>query len=215
MNNRFYLPADQAELRVITRDDGGKAIGGYAAVYYRKGNPGTEFRLWDDLVERVREGAFDEALSRGDDVRGLFNHDGNLVLGRTSSGTLKLETNKRGLLYEIDLPATQYAQDLAVSIERGDVTGSSFAFRAEKVVWEEKTKDTPEIRWLEQVGLFDVSPVTYPAYEATTVAMRGLTDERDEWKAALEKERQAETRRKICQFSLARRKLAIALLSRR
>jgi HK97 family phage prohead protease len=157
-------------VQIEEREDGGKRLTGYAAVFYRAGDPGTEFQLWDNFRERVAPGAFDRAMKEKHDVRAAFNHDSDHVLGRTTSGTLRLSTDKIGLKYQVDLPDTQIGRDVAELVSRGDVTGSSFAF---EILSEKRTKDgDTEIRSIEDVRLFDVGPVTYPAYEATTVALR-------------------------------------------
>jgi len=147
-------------------------ISGYAAVFYRADQPGTEFRLADDYVERIQPGAFDNALKNADDARALFNHDSNQVLGRVSSGTLRLNVDEVGLRYQIDLPDTQLGRDVATIIERGDVSGSSFAF-AVNDKGSEVTRDGEQmVRTITDVSLFDVGPVTYPAYQATSTAKR-------------------------------------------
>jgi len=105
-----------------------------------------------------------------DDVRFLINHDPNLVLGRSTAGTLKLTATDRALEVEAALPDTSYARDLAVSLDRGDITGMSFAF--------EILDETPSMRdgkpayTIEKLRLHDVSAVTYPAYEQTTGGIR-------------------------------------------
>ena len=148
------------------------SISGYAAVFYRADQPGTEFRLADDYVERIQPGAFDNALQNADDARALFNHDSNQVLGRVSSGTLRLNVDEVGLRYQIDLPDTQLGRDVATIIERGDVSGSSFAF-AVNDKGSEVTRDGEQmVRTITDVSLFDVGPVTYPAYQATSTAKR-------------------------------------------
>ena len=110
-------------------------------------------------------------LASNPDVRGLFNHDPNLVLGRTLAGTLTLEDNPpTGLRYIIDPPDVSYANDLRVSMERGDVNQSSFAFRIARGgdVWEEDEESGLLIRTITKFsGLYDMSPVTYPAYPST------------------------------------------------
>ena len=147
-------------------------ISGYAAVFYRADQPGTEFRLADDYVERIQPGAFDNALKNADDARALFNHDSNQVIGRVSSGTLRLNVDEVGLRYQIDLPDTQLGRDVATIIERGDVSGSSFAF-AVNDKGSEVTRDGEQmVRTITDVSLFDVGPVTYPAYQATSTAKR-------------------------------------------
>ena len=95
-----------------------------AAVFYRDGDKGTEFRLWDDVYERIDADAFTRALKESHDVRALFNHDSNHILGRVSSGTLRLSVDNTGLRYSVTLPAS--AANVAEAMQRGDLTGSSF-----------------------------------------------------------------------------------------
>jgi HK97 family phage prohead protease len=158
----------ECEMRVEREDREGNPaarIVGYAAVFNKPTDIGP-FR------EVIVPGAFGKALESGVDVRALFNHDPNVVLGRTSAGTLKLEENTKGLKYTIRPPDTAAARDLLVSIERGDITGSSFGFRTIKNVW--RTDDGRDLRELIEVEPFDVSPVTFPAYPQTSVALRSL-----------------------------------------
>lgn len=127
--------------------------------------------------ERIRPGAFANALKEEQDVRGLFNHDANFVLGRTKSGTVRLKDGKEGLDYEIDPPDTQTVRDLViVPMERGDISGSSFAFsiRSGGEKWTEYEEDDRDVyeREVTDADLYDVSPVTYPAYEASTSGLR-------------------------------------------
>lgn len=157
---------------VETREGKPPLVSGYASVFYDPADKGTEFEFFG-IRERVMPGAFDRAI-REDDVRGLFNHDANHVLGRTKAGTLRLSVDKKGLRYEADVPDTQSARDLVTSIKRGDVTGSSFAFRVTDEEW--RKEDGREIRMILGVELFDVSPVTFPAYEATSADVRALKD---------------------------------------
>lgn len=168
MSDHERLPRRDAQLRIETREDGPQRLVGYAAVFY-DGRPETEYRLWDDVVERIAPGAFARALREQQDVRALFNHDASELLGRTPE-TLSLVEDERGLRYEITLPPTQRARDLATLVERGDLTGSSFAFVVRKQ--EAEVVDGVTIHTILDVDLYDVGPVTFPAYEATTVARR-------------------------------------------
>lgn len=181
MMERRYNAAHR--MKVTKREDGTTSIGGYAAVYYRDGDPTTEFELWPGVRERVVPGAFDRAIRERQDVRGLFNHDPNHVLGRVQSGTLALSTDGIGLRYELALPDTQAGRDVAVMIERGDVSGSSFAFNVVKQSW--VRGDDFDVRELADLDLFDVSPVTFPAYDGTSVGLRAARTA-DEAKAAHE-----------------------------
>lgn len=145
----------------------------------------ASYNVWTTLYEskysvvreRINKGAFANALKEKQDVRGLFNHDPNFVLGRTASGTLTLTDTEEGLEYEIEPPETDTVRDLVlVPMERGDITGSSFAFSVrdggEKwTEYEEGGRDVYE-REVTDADLYDVSPVTYPAYEASTSGLR-------------------------------------------
>jgi len=153
-------------------------IVGYAAVFYRADDPGTEYRLWQDAYERVMPGAFDAAL-REDTVRGLTNHEPTWLLGRSDQGTVRLSVDKIGLRYEIDPPDTQAGRDTLTLLERGDLDASSFGFRAYggkrgSVGWIDETRDgrSIEIRELREVELVDVGPVTFAAYQAATAGLR-------------------------------------------
>jgi len=152
-----------------TDDDRTRTISGLGAIYY-DGSEGSEYRLWDGAYERIMPGAFDRAVKE-DDVRGLFNHDSNMVLGRTSSGTMKLQATSEGLRYDIEPGNTTVSKDVAEHIRRGDVSGSSFAFVVTQEEWRTETHDEEvkrEIREIQEVTLYDVGPVTFPAYHSTT-----------------------------------------------
>lgn len=123
------------------------------------------------FVERVMPGAFTKTLQEAD-IRALFNHDENLVLGRNKSGTLELSEDDSGLYYRITPPDTNYANDLVKLLQRGDVSHSSFAFMAIDEEWGLSEQDFPR-RDLLQVHLVDVSPVTYAAYLDTDAGTGG------------------------------------------
>lgn len=148
---------------------------GYAAVFDTFSCDLGSFR------EKIARGAFDKALARSD-VRALYNHDPNLLLGRTAAGTLRLFPDAVGLRMELDLPDTQLGQDTAVLTRRGDLQGQSFSFTTVADHWDYST--TPALRTLLEVGeLFDVGPVTFPAYEDSSVAMRKF-EAGDSWRSA-------------------------------
>lgn len=161
----------ERETRVVTHvvearteAEGPRRLAGYAALYNRETVIGNLFR------EVIAPGAFRSALQRGDDVRALFNHDPNVILGRSSSGTLRLFEDESGLRYEVDLPDTQAGRDLWTLVERGDITQSSFAFSVPE--GGQDWRDGGDLRVITDVRLFDVSPVTYPAYNETSVSVR-------------------------------------------
>ena len=146
------------EVRESDGDD--MTLEGYAAVFNSETDLGA-FR------EVIRPGAFDDVMDN--DVRALINHDPNLILGRTSNGTLELSTDERGLKYKVKLGDQQYARDFYESVKRGDISQSSFAFTIDKQSWNEERT----VRSVDKVRqLLDVSPVTYPAYAAATVQAR-------------------------------------------
>jgi HK97 family phage prohead protease len=138
---------------------------GHAAVFNEVAEIGGWFR------EQIEPGAFKTSIKK-DDVRALFNHDENYVLGRNISGTLKMKEDDRGLKVDILPPDTQYARDLAVSIERGDINQMSFAFQVLEEEWIRGEKKELDLRKIKKVRLFDVSPVTFPAYDGTDIALR-------------------------------------------
>ena len=126
--------------------------------------------------ERIAAGAFDTAVKE-DDVRALFNHDPNYVIGRTTAGTLALSQDAEGLRYEATPPDTQWARDLLVTVGRGDVNQSSFGFSVVREEWTrpENRAELP-LRTILEARLFDVSPVTYPAYEETSAEARSQAE---------------------------------------
>jgi HK97 family phage prohead protease len=163
------------KLEVRKTKDGKRTIKGHAAVFNRVADGGW-FR------EKVAPGAFKDSIVK-DDVRALWNHDPNFVLGRNTAGTLRLFEDEKGLAIEIDPPDTQSARDLLISIERGDVSQMSFGFSTIKDSWERIDGDK-DIRTLEKVQLWDVSPVTFPFYKDTDVAVRS----HEEWQKQTEQE---------------------------
>lgn len=188
-------------VEVRAMEGGKKKIRGYALKWNQRYSMG-----W--FVEEIHR----DALKGADltDVRALLNHDPNFVLGRTTAGTLTLREDDNGLAYEIDLPDTQAARDLAVSIERGDITQSSWGFtlriddNGEGQVW--KREDGKDIRTITHVRqVFDVSPVTFPANPDTSVAKRSF----DAIQAEKEAYEQQEQQRKQ---TLQRRRAEIDIL---
>lgn len=167
-----------AEKRSLVRpvehraDANGKmTVAGYAAVFGEVADIGGWFH------EVVARGAFASTL-RTADVRAYFDHDTGRVLGRLSSGTLRCEEDDKGLRVEIDLPDTTDGRDVRTLIERGDVSGMSFRFETVRQEWDE-TIDPPK-RTLLEVRLGEVSIVSEPAYDGTSVALRSLDAVRKE-----------------------------------
>lgn len=163
-------------------DSGLGVLTGYAAVYNKRSQNLGGF------VEVVAPTAFNKSIADGLDVLARYNHDDNYLIGRTSSGTLRVGNDANGLPYEVDLPDTTVGRDLAVLAERGDVTQSSFAFITMDDEWGTTESGFP-LRTLTSVKLVDVAPVNTPAYLDTTAGMRSLakalhTDEETIRKAA-------------------------------
>ncbi len=163
------------ELRIsASENDQSSGIGvleGYAAVFDKMSDDLGYFR------EKITPGAFSKALKKSD-CRALINHESAKILGRQSAGTLSLKEDGKGLFMSVDLPDTQYARDLKVSVNRGDITQQSFGFTVKKDAWEEDREKKEVTRTIVEVDeLFDVSPVTFPAYSETTVnEVRGVFD---------------------------------------
>lgn len=156
------------ELRA--QGDSGRTLVGYAVVFNSPAVIGADFR------EIIAPGAFAKSLKG--DVRALRNHDRARVLGRTTSGTLRLREDDVGLAVEIDLPDTSDGRDIATLVERGDLDGMSFGFIAVNQTWDE-TGDVPT-RTIHEAALLEVTVATFPAYDDTTIALRSLDEARKE-----------------------------------
>jgi len=159
---------------VEVREEGdAPVIHGYAAVFNSLSENLGGFR------ERIAPGAFRESIE-ADDVRALWEHDPQYVLGRNRAGTLQMAEDARGLRVAIRPPETTWARDLMESMRRGDVNQMSFGFTVVKPggdAWE--TVDGQQIRTLKRVRLADVSVVTYPAYPQTSAEARAKAAARD------------------------------------
>jgi HK97 family phage prohead protease len=167
------------EFRLIKEDGGPTKIVGHAAVFNKESEPISFFG--QTFIEKIAPGAFKKAI-KNSDPRSLFNHDPSIVLGRKSAGTLKLKEDEKGLYSETTPPDTQYVKDVVLTpIERGDVKEMSFGFTVKSEEWkEDKDKQIVTRTLLEVDKLFDVSPVTFPAYPDTTVAVRSYEQWRKE-----------------------------------
>jgi uncharacterized protein len=138
-------------------------IEGYFALYEQ------ETELFDGVYEIITKGAFNNTL--GNDIRALWNHNTQYVLGRNKSGTLDIRTDDKGLFAVCRMPKTQYAQDLYELVKRGDVDQCSFGFNILGEDLEELASGG--YRWrINEIDLHEVSVVTFPAYENTSVQAR-------------------------------------------
>ena len=148
-----------------TRDgeNGKRYISGYFAVF------NSNYELWPGATESIDPHAFDEELTG--DIRCLIDHKTRLVIGRTKSGTLTLKVDDIGLWGVVEInPADQDALNLYERVKRGDVDQCSFGF---EIVSEEFSEHDGVVHWtIKQVRLYEVSVVTFPAYEETSVSAR-------------------------------------------
>ncbi|SNY29007.1 HK97 family phage prohead protease [Paractinoplanes atraurantiacus] len=155
----------RAELRAAA--DGPTTLDGYASI---TGQPYTVRDWLGEYEETIEPGAFKKTLREKDDVRLLLNHDG-LPLARTSSKTMTLDEDNEGLHVVAELDRRSHlTNDVAVAMERGDLSEMSFAFSVTRQEWDEDYTQ----RWIKELKLFDVSVVTYPANPATTAKLRAV-----------------------------------------
>jgi hypothetical protein len=168
------LPADVLEARAAG-DESTPRIVGLGSVY------GQTTRIkgwWAEWDEEVAAGAWKNTISRDADIRSMKNHDVNWLLGRTTAGTLLLEDRDEGLWYEVDInPDDPNAMATHAQVSRQDISGSSVWFRVVSERWDEPTDDNDlEVakRTILEAELFEVGPVTFPAFTQTTVEAASL-----------------------------------------
>lgn len=159
------------ELRMVRRDGELPTASGYAVLF------GSPANIFDIYVEEFSPGAFAKSLQERD-VIALHSHDTARVVGRKKAGTLTLREDAKGLAFENPLPDTSDGRDLAVQIERGDIAGMSFGFRAVKQTWDD-TVDPPK-RTVIEAELYEITYSAMPAYADTEVGLRSLEQARAE-----------------------------------
>jgi HK97 family phage prohead protease len=151
----------------ITRDEqtpDERVIEGYFALYE------SETELWAGSYEIISKGAFENTIQKND-IRALWNHNTQYVLGRNKNGSLQLKADDKGLFATIKLPNTQYAEDLYSLVQRGDIDQASFGFN----ILDEELEELANggYRWrIKDIDLHEISVVTFPAYENTSVQAR-------------------------------------------
>lgn len=172
----MHIRAVPAEVRAEKADEGAMTASGRAVPY------GVEIVLWNDGYYEEREvieaGAFSESLEN-DDQRALWNHHREIVLGRTGSGTLRLSDSEKGVDFEVDFPDSPEGQSKFVTVSRGDVAEMSFGFDDINLKEEFLKEGDRRIyrRIVQKAKLWEVSPVTWAAYEAdTSVQARSRID---------------------------------------
>jgi HK97 family phage prohead protease len=162
---RRVLPASKAEIRIA--DGGTRTVEGYGALYNSRS---VDLGGFEEVIE---PGAFDDVLDRSPDVFALFNHLPEAVLARSTSGTLRLSVDDKGLAYSFDMPDTTLGRDLTEMMERGDVYSSSFAFLVDRAEFRKEGGKT--VRYISKIkDLVDVSVVTTPAYPEASSAIRSF-----------------------------------------
>lgn len=177
-----------AELRASEADSESRTVIGSAAVL----NVETDLGYFKEMIDPA---AFDEVLADKDhDVVALFNHDNNLVLARRSSGTLELWKEDNKLMYKFEAPNTTAGNDLLESLRRKDIRNSSFQFEVSEQKWTfDENDERNDLRTIMKVGrLWDVSPVTFPAYQDTDVAKRSRPEKQPAFNEAVANARQRE-----------------------
>lgn len=144
----------------------GQTVEGYAAVF----NSAADIcGMWKEVIA---PGAFTDTLRSGQDVLALYSHEVERLLGRASSGTLRLREDEKGLAVEIDLPDTTDGRDVGVLVGRGDLRGMSFGFCVTHDEWDETVN--PPLRTIHAVDLREVTITACPAYDDTEIGMRSL-----------------------------------------
>jgi uncharacterized protein len=158
-----YIPFDEFELR---EDEDGPHLIGYASIFNVEA---VIFGLWREMVA---PGAFKKTIKEND-IRALWNHNTDKVLGRNKASTLVLREDEKGLKVDITPPDTQAGRDAVTSIKRGDVSQMSIMFERIKQEWfyPEDKKELP-LRTMKEMKLYEVSPVTFPAFEQTSISAR-------------------------------------------
>jgi len=170
-NQKEVRQINTAELRAIDNENGGVTIRGYASVYDELSHDLGGFR------EKIDKEAFRNVLASPElNCVCLLNHDQNIIFARSSNGSLKLSSDKTGLISEWEMPNTQAAKDTAELVRSGIISQMSFGFFVGKDSWEQRNKGE-YIRTIQEVKkLVDVSLVSNPAYPQTSAAIRSLDD---------------------------------------
>jgi HK97 family phage prohead protease len=159
------------ELRAAGEGDEGRTAVGYAALFNVETDVGG---YW---IEKIAPGAFTKSLQERDCLA-VHSHNTGRLLGRKASGTLNLREDDKGLAFENRLPDTSDGRDLVVQLERGDIAGMSFAFRAAKQEWDD-TVDPPK-RTIIEAELYEITYTAFPQYPETEVGLRSLEGARQE-----------------------------------
>lgn len=178
-----------------------KCVEGYGIVFYNATDAGTEYRMFDDLVERVDPASVNRSIAAGVACRCFVNHNPDNMLGRCDKGTMRLSVDQRGCKYSCDLPNTQVGRDTEENLTNGNLDGSSFSFEIIGQRWEDIKREDGSIltiRTITDMNLFEMGPVNFPAYEATTAGLGGkespesIRQQRDDWRNGLKRAAEAQ-----------------------
>lgn len=164
-----YRSVKELKLRSEIKEGTIGTLTGYAAVF---NSESLDFGGWKEII---KPGAFTRSLKALPDVRAFYQHDTGGILGRRSAGTLRISEDERGLAIEIDLIDTQLGRDTLLNVRARNLDAMSFGMVPKKHAWDINEKRGYDLRILEDVDLHEVSVVTWPAYEDTTVATRDYT----------------------------------------
>ena len=167
MNEKRAINFEQGEVRF--KDEDKRTLEGYASIF----NTPTDLGSFSEVIVA---GAFKRALDEGQDVRALVEHDPARIIGRTKNNTLELREDEKGLFTRIELPDTSVGRDLAALVERGDIDAMSFGFTVRSDRWERS--EGKNVRYIEDVDLFDISAVSFPAYPDTSIALRSMPEDK-------------------------------------
>lgn len=167
----FRALIEGLELRAVADGSEIRTAAGYAVLYDQ------EASVYDLWIETIAPGAFDKSLQERD-VLAVHSHDTGRVVGRKNAGTLTLRSDSKGIAFENPLPDTTDGRDLAVQIDRGDISGMSFGFRATKQEWDDAA-DPPRRRILEG-ELYEITYTPMPVWKQTEVGLRSLEGARQE-----------------------------------
>ena len=183
-----FLKVNNVEIRAVSNGDGedkteDRFVSGTGAVY------GEEVEIWPGYMEKVRSGAFDDSLTGDSEIKSYFNHNPDFVLSTTkSSPALELNSTSAGLVFDSPIPPTTYGEDLAVNLERGNVRGASFSFTVDEDILIIDEDDIYH-REIVKATLYEVGPVTNPAYPQTEVGVRDREASFNEIQARVESEK--------------------------
>jgi len=183
-----FLKVNNVEIRAVSNGEGedkteDRFVSGTGAVY------GEEVEIWPGYMEKVRSGAFDDSLTSDSEIKSYFNHNPDFVLSTTkSSPALELNSTSAGLVFDSPIPPTTYGEDLAVNLERGNVRGASFSFTVDEDILIIDEDDVYH-REIVKATLYEVGPVTNPAYPQTEVGVRDREASFNEIQARVESEK--------------------------